>query len=173
MANSSPGPKRILVIVAALLSLVGLPSAADAANNCPWLTEATASGLIGAEAVGSFTAAYGAQPAVCTFVQKGDGMTRTLTIVVELATDAHTRMTAIAQACGAGAATLNAIGNEAVYCAADLRRGELGERAIGRVRNQVFTIDLNTTLKEDPILTRDALKTRIYTAAEQVAGNLF
>lgn len=73
----------------------------------------------------------------------------------------------------AGAAPLNAIGNEAVYCAADLRRGELGERAIGRVRDQVFTIDMNSTLKDDPILTREALKTRIYTAAEQVAGNLF
>jgi hypothetical protein len=41
------------------------------------------------------------------------------------------------------------------------------------VRNQVFTIDLNSTLKDDPILARDALKARIYTAAEQVAGNLF
>lgn len=173
MENSAPRPTRIHVIVAALLCLVGLPSAAHAANDCPWLTEATASGLIGAEAVGSFSAASGAQPAVCTFVQKGDGTTRTLTITLELATDAHTRMTSIAQACGAGAATLNAIGNEAVYCAADLRRGELGERAIGRVRNQVFTIDINSTMKDDPILTRDALKARIYTAAEQVAGNLF
>ncbi|MGA2051402.1 MAG: hypothetical protein ABSE96_13410 [Terracidiphilus sp.] len=173
MANNAPRPTRIRFIVAALLCLVGLSSAAHAANDCPWLTEATASGLIGAEAVGSFTAPSGAQPAVCTFAQRSDGMTRTLTITVELTTDAHTRMSSIARACGAGAATLNAIGNEAVCCAADLRRGELGERAIGRVRNQVFTIDINSTLKDDPILTRDALKARIYTAAEQVAGNLF
>jgi hypothetical protein len=37
----------------------------------------------------------------------------------------------------------------------------------------VFTIAISSTLKNDPILTREALKTRIYTAAEQVAGNLF
>jgi len=44
---------------------------------------------------------------------------------------------------------------------------------VGRVRDQIFTITISTTLKNDPILTRDALKARIYTAAEQVAGNLF
>jgi len=176
MANSVLRPVRsvrMLVGLALSLCVVGLPSTARAANNCPWLTEATASGLIGADAIGSFTAATGAQPAVCVFTQKGDGMVRTLTVTVELSTEPHARMVSVAQACGGGAAPLNAIGNEAVYCAADLRRGELGERAVGRVRNQVFTIDLNSTMKEDPVLTRDALKSRIYTAAEQVAGNLF
>ena len=176
MANSLPlsaRSMRVLAGVALWFCVLSLPSAAHAANNCPWLTEATASGLIGGEAVGSYTAAAGTQPAVCTFVQKNEGAVRTLTITVELSTEPHTRMASVAQACGAGAETLNAIGNEAVYCAADLRRGQLGERAVGRVRNQVFTIDLNSTLKDDPILTRDALKSRIYTAAEQVAGNLF
>jgi hypothetical protein len=164
---------RVLAGVALWFCVLSLPSAAHAANNCPWLTEATASGLIGAEAVGSFAAAAGAQPAVCTFTQKSEGMVRTLTVTVELSTEPHARMVSVAQACGGGAEPLNAIGNEAVYCAADLRRGELGERAVGRVRDQVFTIDLTSTMKEDPILTRDALKSRIYTAAEQVAGNLF
>ncbi|MGO9433587.1 MAG: hypothetical protein ACLPH3_08430 [Terracidiphilus sp.] len=176
MASSSPHPTQTfwrLPTLAFVLCVVSVPSAARAANNCPWLTEATASGLIGAEAVGSYTAAAGTQPAVCTFTQKGEGMTRTLTITVELSKEPHARMTSMAQNCGVGAAPLNAIGNEAVYCAADLRHGELGERAVGRVRDQVFTIDLNSTLKDDPILTRDALKSRIYTAAEQVAGNLF
>jgi hypothetical protein len=173
MANSLLRSMRVVVGLALPLCIVGLPIPAHAANNCPWLTEATASGLIGAEAVGSFTAAVGAQPSICTFTQKSEGMVRTLTITVELSTEPHVRMASVAQACGAGAEALNAIGNEAVYCAADLRRGQLGERAVGRVRNQVFTIDLNSTMKDDPILTRDALKSRIYTAAEQVAGNLF
>lgn len=82
-------------------------------------------------------------------------------------------MTTMTQACGSSAGILNAIGNEAVYCAANPRRGELGERAVGRVRDQVFTIVLNTKANDEPVLTRDALKARIYTAAEQVAGNLF
>ncbi|HEY6489225.1 MAG: hypothetical protein WCC26_08325 [Terracidiphilus sp.] len=171
MANNAS--RHSAAAVFALLGFFALPCAAHAANNCPWLNEATASGLIGADATGDYTAAAGTQPAVCTFTQKDQGMARTLTITVEIAKDPHARMTEVAQACGAGAETLNAIGNEAVYCAADLRRGELGERAVGRVRDQVFTITLNSTMKDDPILTRDTLKTRIYTASEQVAGNLF
>jgi hypothetical protein len=176
MANSllrSVWSMQVLAGFALSLCVVGSSSTAHAANNCPWLTEATASGLIGGEAAGSFTSAAGTQPAVCTFTQKSEGAVRTLTITVELSTEPHARMVSVAQACGAGAQPLNAIGNEAVYCSADLRRGEFGERAVGRVRNQVFTIDLNSTMKDDPILTRDALISRIYTAAEQVAGNLF
>jgi hypothetical protein len=150
-----------------------LPCAAHAANNCPWLTEATASGLIGADAAGTYAAATPSQPAACSFAEKGEAGARTLTITVELAAEPHARMAILTQVCGTGAIPLSAIGNEAVYCAADLRRGEMGERAVGRVRNQVFTITISSALKDDPILTRDALKTRIYTAAEQVAGNLF
>ncbi len=41
------------------------------------------------------------------------------------------------------------------------------------MRDQVFTIVLSSRVKKNPLLTRDALKARIYTAAEQVAGNLF
>jgi len=160
-------------IMAIAVCLFGGSSSARAANNCPWLTEATASGLIGADAVGAYTTAAGAQPAVCTFTQKERGIVRTLTITVELSDSPHDRMISMAQTCGKGGDPLNAIGNEAVYCAADIRRGELGERAVGRVRNQVFTITLNSTMKDDPSLTRDALKSHIYTAAEQVAGNLF
>src|ERR1700733_4706685 len=166
MVNSSSflrGTLRRFVQIVLAFCLVCLSGVAHAANNCPWLTEATASGLIGADAGGSYTAAAGAQPAVCIFTQKSEGMARTLTIAVERAQDTHARMTAIAQACGNAAAPLNAIGNEAVHCAADLRRGELGERAVGRVRDQIFTITLNSNLKDDPILTRDSLKSRIYT----------
>lgn len=155
------------------VSIAAFPHVARAANNCPWLTEATASGLIGAESVGSYTSPVDAQPAVCTFTQKDGSEARSLTITVEVAKDPHVRMSAVAQTCGRDVASLNAIGNEAVYCAAQVHGGETGERAVGRVRDQVFTIVLHTRAKNDPILTRDVLKARIYTAAEQVAGNLF
>jgi hypothetical protein len=118
------------------------------------------------------TAADG-QPTVCTFTQQDAGVTRTLRITVEIAAEPHVRMSAVAQVCGADALPIKAIGNEALVCTADDRKGGVGERVIGRVRDQVFTITLASTLKVDPILNRDALKARIYTAAEQVAGNLF
>jgi hypothetical protein len=147
------------------------PATAYAANDCPWLNEATASGLISADSVGTYTAATPTQPAVCAFAEKS-GLARDLTITVEAASDPHARMKAMTEACANGAAPLTAIGNEAVYCAAD-PRGGIGERVIGRVRNQVFSITLSSPIKNDPILTRDALKARIHEAAEQVSGNLF
>ena len=82
-------------------------------------------------------------------------------------------MAAIAQGCGADVAPLKAIGNEALVCAADDRKAGIGERVVGRVRDQVFTITIASTLKNDPLMTRDVLKVKIYTAAEQVSGNLF
>ena len=172
MADRMPRSQRMRrrLFGFALLACMGsLPSLARAANRCPWMTEATASGLIGADSVGSYSAAIDAQPAVCTFI----GGARSLTVTVEIAKDPHARMTALAQQCASAPAPLHAIGNEAVSCEAPLRSREPGARALGRVRDQVFTITLKTRVKEDPILTRDALKARIYTAAEQVAGNLF
>jgi hypothetical protein len=68
---------------------------------------------------------------------------------------------------------LRAIGNEALICAADEDKKRMGERVVGRVRDQVFTITISTSLKNDPVLTSDELRSRIYTAAEQVSGNLF
>ena len=75
--------------------------------------------------------------------------------------------------CGTDTAPLRAIGNEAVVCTVDGRKGAMGERVVGRVRDQVFSITIGTTLKVDPILPRDVLKTNILTAAEQISGNLF
>jgi hypothetical protein len=110
---------------------------------------------------------------VCEFTQQGEGFKRTLRITVEIATEPHVRLGEVAQICGVDAAPLKAVGNEALSCSASDRKIGQGERIIGRVRDQVFTIVLNTTLKDDPILTRDALKMRVGTAAEQVTGNLF
>jgi len=175
MASNRIGLKRTLRrLDLALLAvcLIGAPAGAHAANNCAWLNEATAGGLLGGDAVGEVSEAAG-QPTVCTFTEKDTGVVRTLRITVEIAADSHARMGEIAQGCGADAVPLTAIGNEALVCAADDRKAGLGERVVGRVRDQVFTITIASSLKNDPLLTRDVLKSKIYTAAEQVAGNLF
>jgi hypothetical protein len=144
-----------------------------AANNCPWINETTASGLIGADAVGSFADATAAQPAVCNFVQSGPGVTRTLRITVMQTPHFQDLIEAENKTCIGMATHMIAIGNEAINCPADDRKKVIAERVVGRVRDQVFTITLSTTLKDDTILTRDELKSRIATAAEQVSGNLF
>jgi hypothetical protein len=173
--NSKAGRKTKLApwLAALLLVLLGLTADCQAKNNCPWINEATASGLLGGDAVGDFADASSGQPAVCTFTQTGTGFTRTLRIAVEVTPDTHSRLQTAAQACGKSAAPMQAIGNEASMCAIDNRNAALGELVVGRVRDQLFTITITTTLKDDPILTRMTLKDKAYTAAEQVSGNLF
>jgi hypothetical protein len=146
---------------------------AHAANNCPWLNEATASGLLGGEAVGAFQVASSAQQAICTFTERIDGATRTLQIRVEAASDSAARLKSLEKSCGPDIAPLAAIGNEAVSCSADDPGKRTAEEAMGRVRDQVFLIQISSTLRKDPILTRDNLITRIHSAAEEVSGNLF
>jgi hypothetical protein len=155
------------------LCMLGLPVLCHAKNNCPWINEATTGGLLGGTAVNEFTDATAGQAAVCKFTYDGPGVTRTLVVTVEVSADPKERLAVVAQSCGPDAAPLQAIGNEAKVCTADIKKAGPGERVVGRVRDQVFTITLSSTMKNDSLLTRDELRSRIYTAAEQVAGNLF
>lgn len=160
--------------IIAFVGLLGAASVAHAANDCPWINETTASSLLGGDATGVYKAGSEGKPAVCTFTQaKAQGGQRTLEVTIEVVTDPQGRLTQSEHQCGPDAAPLHAIGNQAIFCAADDRPDVRGERAIGRVRDQLFTISLQTSVKDDPVLNREALKSRIYIAAEQVAGSLF
>ena len=153
--------------------VLAVSAAAHAANNCPWLTEATAGGLLGGTAVNSYTDAVNGQPAVCSFVDKeSDGM-RELTITVEINPDSHMKLDGMMHACGASGQLLQAIGNEAAVCTMDTRKRQVSEKVVGRVRDQIFTITIHSTVKDDAVLNSSTLPTKIYTASEQVAGNLF
>jgi hypothetical protein len=177
VANDFTGNRRVsrkIGWIGSRLILLYAPAAALAANNCPWMNEATASGLLGGNAVGTYTSSTANQPALCTFTQSEGGVTRVLRITVDLAKDdPHAHLMKSEAECGPTQMPLKAIGNEAVACSVDEGTEGGGERAAGRVRDQVFEILITTTRKDDPILTRDALRIRINTAAEQVSGNLF
>jgi hypothetical protein len=75
--------------------------------------------------------------------------------------------------CSGEASPLQAIGNEAVMCAADIKGQTEGEQVIGRVRDQVFTVTITTSARNDPSMSRDDLKEKTRNIAEQVAGALF
>lgn len=176
MANNASRPLRVLrvlALAAIALCAAAIPNPAKAANTCPWMNEATASGMLGGNAVGEFTAATSGQPAVCTFTQQDNGVTRILRITVEVVPDAHAQFLSMSASCDAEQSPLKAIGNEAMACATDLHKKSASERAFGRVRDQVFTITFATSIKNDPVLTPELLRAHVYTAAEQVAGNLF
>ena len=164
---------RGVLRVAGVALLLVTPALCSGEDRCPWMTEGSASGLLETEAVVAFTPAAGNQPAVCRFTSDGSGAKRILRISVEIASDAHARFMAVSQVCGRDGMELKAIGNEARACAVEDADGGKGERAVGRVRDQVFVVDIESNIKNDPVLTRDALRSKINAAAEQVAGNLY
>jgi len=170
---SLKGKLRAMRLAIAWFCLLCLPAICAAKNNCPWINEATAGGLLNGDAVGEFTEAAAGAQAVCIFTQKGVDITRTLRVTVEISSNVASRMATLAAPCGTSAAPVRAIGNEAVVCDADDRKAQVGELMVGRVRDQVFTIKIGSSLKNDPILTRGTLRLRIYMAAEQIAGNLY
>jgi hypothetical protein len=164
---------RIYVLSFIGVGLFYLPNLCWAANNCPWINEATASGLLGGNAVGQVTGTGDDRTTVCEFTEQGAGFKHTLRIAVEVGADAQLRLEILARNCGIDAVPLKAIGNEALICSTTDPKLGHGERVVGRVRNQLFTVLIYTTLNNDPILTREALKIRTNMAAEQISGNLF
>jgi hypothetical protein len=137
------------------------------------MNEATASGILGGEAMGEVTGNGAEGETTCEFTQLAAGFRRILSVTVEVTPDAHARLQTVARNCGGDAVPMKAIGNEALLCPTSDHKNGQGELVVGRVRDQVFTITIKTTLKDDPILTRKMLIVRINTTAEQIAGNLF
>jgi hypothetical protein len=163
------------VLGPALMALCFLSIAKDvhASNNCPWINEATVSGLLDGEAVGDFSQGSAGQPSICSFVHTTSDRTRTLTITVEVTSDAQTRVNSMAKGCAQTSEILPAIGNEAYVCTTEHSKEAVVQRVIGRVRDQVFTISIGTTGKGESAVWMANMKTRIAITAEQVSGNLF
>jgi hypothetical protein len=164
---------RVVGKLAVVLCIFALPGSAHAANNCPWINEATVSGLLDGQAIGSFNQGPTGQPATCSFVFKEAGGTRTVDITVETVQDAHSRVMSMTQGCKQPREVLPAIGNEAYVCTTEHGKDAMAERVVGRVRDQFFTISFSTTGKGNLILSPQDLRTRISTVSEQVSGNLF
>ncbi len=163
-------PARWVLISAFFLAISAI---ACAENNCPWMNEATASDIVGVNVVGTYAAGLD-KSARCTFAEESGQTGRTLQVIVENASDAHADyLLSLRTFCAIAKEPLMAVGNEAATCSILHRKTVTGERALGRVRNQVFIISLSTSIRNDPILTPGMLAMKIVTAAEQVAGNLF
>jgi hypothetical protein len=107
----------------------------------------------------------------CSFVYHDASASRELRITTEQVQDASQVMTSAKAHCSSEASPLQGVGNEAVMCSTD-GKGQ-GEQVIGRVRDQVFTVTITTTARNDPSMSRDELKDKTRNIAEQVAGALF
>ena len=164
---------RVLGRLALALCIFCFPRFAHASNNCPWINEATVSGLLDGRATGTFDQGSAGQPATCNFVFKKAGGVRMFTISVETVQDAHARLMSMTKGCKEPQEVLPAIGNEAYVCTTEHGKEAVAERVVGRVRDQLFTILISTAGMGDLILSTQDLKSRISIASEQVSGNLF
>ena len=79
-------------------------------------------------------------------------------ITIEQVQDPKQAMTSYKARCSGEASPLRAIGNEAVMCTVDIKGQAEGEQVIGRVRDQMFTVALTTSVRNDPSMSGDVIK---------------
>jgi hypothetical protein len=163
---------RYLTLALSVL-LAPLPAVCQTNVGCPWLNVATASGVLRSSEGGTIATLSEGSRAACSFIYHDATASRELRITMEQIQDPSRAMAGYKAHCSGEASPLQAIGNEAVRCAADTKGQADGEQIIGRVRNQIFTVTITTSARNDPSMSRDELKEKTRDIAEQVAGALF
>jgi hypothetical protein len=159
--------------LALLVILAPWPAICQMNTGCPWLNVATATGVLrSAESGPTASLTQGGKPA-CDFTYRDATASRELKITVEQVKDAQQAMTAYQSRCASSATPLRGIGNEAVTCAVDSQGKSHGQQVIGVVRDQIFTVTVITSAKNDPAMPREALEEKSRNISEQVAGALF
>lgn len=157
-----PGAPSVLAFMTLLLPGIG-----RAAETCPWLNAATAGGFLGRTVTATVLHENANHDdATCAFTSP----IYELRIAVETMDPPHSEYMKQAEQCGAETIPLKAIGNEAVVCSPNTHVA----RVVGRVRNRIFTILINTSDSTAASTTAsDLLREKAHAVAEQVAGILF
>ncbi|HZU27324.1 MAG TPA: hypothetical protein VFA04_17485 [Bryobacteraceae bacterium] len=148
-ALSPPGPVTASAL-ARLFLLCTVPLLSHAADRCPWINTATASGLLGSDVTARLT------DTSCTFQSPQ----------AELKIEVTTKPSTVP--CPTGT-PLKAIGNEARLCDGSDHDGRWALVA-GRVRDQFFTVRISSA---DAAAQTADLREKARKAAEQIAGILF
>jgi hypothetical protein len=153
-----------------IASIIFSTTITRAENLCPWINKATAFGALGTteDAAASISEI---SSTACRFVYRDGNTTRELRVTVEQTNDWERALNTSKAQCGHDVNQLRAIGNEAVMCAAN-QKGQV-ELVIGRVRDNVFTISISTSARNDSSMSREVLVQKAGLVAEQVSGNLF
>jgi hypothetical protein len=170
--TSSRATNRFLQLGLLFVTASLFGARASAQSTCPWINNATASGLLGGETQPSITLDSTGRAGACSFTFQRHQKLLVLNVAVQVNAEPPVHLASSAMGCTSETSTVAAIGNEALACRSD-RDGRFGERIIGRVRDSVFTITLSSTGERNVRLDRARMKSSLLTAAEQVAGNLF
>ncbi len=160
----------------AQLLLLGLtmlvPEVCHGQEKCPWINEATASGILGGAV--TVTVKVPAQATgTCVFSRQQGVVVHQLRISVNLMSDATKQFPSYLAQCPPKSSPLRAIGNEAVTCSTPGKAGHYGEMVVGRVRNQAFVVTVSSSLRDDPTMTQQMRREKVSLVSEQVSGILF
>jgi hypothetical protein len=138
---------------------------------CPWMTAATAGGVL-ETAVGVVVTHPGSikEDATCDFTARSGSATRELRVEVLTVSGSGAGLESYIEKCNSKPVALNAIGNEAMSCSIDAENGQHAEQVAGRVRDRVFLIMVRTA---DASPGQSVLREKARGVAELVAGNLF
>jgi hypothetical protein len=126
---------------------------------CPWLTQGSASGLLGGD-VSIKVDVSDTGEGSCKFLRPHDS----LEILVSKAALAS---------CPKGSIALKGIGNQAARCEASGSHSGGVDMISGRVRDLHFTVTRTAHGQKRPVKLPDAQQDALEQIAEQVAGNLF
>jgi hypothetical protein len=149
-----------------------IPAASHAQAKCPWMNEATASGILGGHVTA--TASVDDQGAgVCKFSTHQGPAVRELLISVGIMSDIPKQFPAYLAQCPPNSAPLRAVGNMSVMCGVQGKDNQYVEKVVGRVRNQALVVSVSSTVHDDPSMTQDMRREKVNRVAEQVAGILF
>jgi hypothetical protein len=153
-----------------LLTLI--PTVCAGQVKCPWINEATASGVLGGAV--TLTAKVSDQSAgFCLFSRQQGTVIRQLRVSVDIMKDIPKEFpTYLAQQCPAKRTSLRAIGNEAVMCSVE-SNDEHAEKVVGRVRDRAFVVSVSSSAQDDTSLNQEMRREKANQMAEQIAGFLF
>jgi hypothetical protein len=155
---------------AAILALGMLLSASlcKAQDVCTWVTTAT---VIDAPdpAVSDVQTAVTNGGNICTFHYRKADSLYNVQITIHTSSDNSGDMAASEKQCGSDKSALTGIGNEAVLCSTGARE----ERVVGRVRDQIFVVNVSVKAARDSTEMAKSLGDKAMLLAAQVAGNLF
>lgn len=138
---------------------------------CPWINVATVTALTGAP-VSLDPVKKTDEGGECLFRYANGKMAYRVRVIDVSAAEGAVSLAPYESQCASKRTRLNGIGNEAFLCSAKPRL-PYAAQVIGRVRNQVFIIDLPAGSMMEGSAKGSALRDQADAAAEQVAGNLF
>ena len=150
-------PRFIAVIALAI------PIVTSASSKCPWLTQGSATALLGGE-VAVETEISSDISGSCHFTRRQNATSYELSIYLT----PHGL-----SSCPIGSVKLSGVGTDAVECAASRSAVAIYNQVDGQVRDLHFTVVYETKGMRLSHEHRDAQRDGLRRIAEQVAGNLF